>query len=100
MHRDEIARIEIDALGRLLVFPAVAEFPLIYREAMEVGWDPALRCLFSPKPREWTYANWFGQLISATAQQGWQLAVTPSTAWVNVEPQHAAAIRTLAGTAR
>ena len=36
---DRIVEIEIDDQRRLCVTPATAAFPLIYREAMDVGWD-------------------------------------------------------------
>ena len=66
--------------GRLLVRPKVCTFPYIYRAAMEVGWDPDNRALFSPKPREWSYLRWFQQIVAAAADEyGVRLVVTPYT---------------------
>jgi hypothetical protein len=59
MQTDTIEAIGIDESGSLWVKPAVATFPHIYREAMEVYWDAERLCLYSPEPREWSYAAWF-----------------------------------------
>ena len=45
MTEEPIAEVRIDREGRLCVTPRSAEFPLIYREAMEVAWDDATRSL-------------------------------------------------------
>jgi hypothetical protein len=82
---DEITSIEVDADGKLCVKPKSREFELIYRAGMEVGWDPARRCLFSPLPREWTYPRWFDQILAAAADEhGVRLHLTAHTAWINV----------------
>ena len=85
MTRDDIAHVEIDAAGRLHVVPRTQAFPYIWREAMEVAWDPERNSLRSPKPREWSYAQWYVQLLEAARQQGVHLAPTASTAWGNVD---------------
>jgi hypothetical protein len=81
---DSIAAVGIDAEGRLFVRPASARFPQIYREAMEVHWDAASRQLYSPRPHEWTYPRWFQQIVHAAAEQGWELRLMPSTAWIDI----------------
>lgn len=85
MQQDRIAEISVDREGRLCVRPESAQFPHIYREAMEVDWDPAARCLISPTPREWTYARWFQQILAAAGQQGFALVVDDSTTWTNAD---------------
>jgi hypothetical protein len=86
MDRDLIARVEIDGEGRLHVVPTNQEFPLIYRAGMEVSWDQNLRSLHSPKPRDWSYTRWFGQILAAAAQEyGYELYVTHDTTWVNID---------------
>ena len=86
MERDTIAVVEIDEAGQLHVVPSNHSFPYIYREGMEVGWDPERRSLHSPRPREWSYARWYEQILAAAREQGWDLSATASTRWVNVEP--------------
>jgi hypothetical protein len=58
----------------------------MYREAMEVGWDPARRSLFSPPPREWSYGRWLQQILAAAREQGCELVVDVRTQWVNIDP--------------
>lgn len=85
MIRDEITEVEIDSEGRLRIRPLKENLPHIWRAAMEVHWDPASRTLYSPQPREWTYATWFQRLIAAAADEcGVQLSLSPSTQWSNV----------------
>jgi hypothetical protein len=82
---DEIVEVRIDADGKLLVRPQVRTFPYIYRAAMQVGWDPDNRTLFSPKPREWSYLQWFRQIVAAASDEyGVRLVITPQTAWSDV----------------
>jgi hypothetical protein len=84
MVKDEVASIAIDDQGRLRVSPLSASFPYIYREAMEVGWDASGKFLFSPSPREWSYGQWFQQIVAATKEQGYELVLSAATAWENV----------------
>ena len=81
---DTIRQVEIDAGGRLLVTPDSVRFPYIYREAMEVHWDDAGAFLFAPTPREWSYADWFRQMLYAARTQGHDLLVSERTRWINV----------------
>lgn len=85
MAQETIAEVGIDEVGRLYVRPTSTSFDFFYRAAMEVNWDAATRRLFSPKPREWTYLDWFKQIIAAAADEyGTALRVTPDTAWTNI----------------
>ena len=85
MKQDSIAELEIDASGRLYVVPTDREFPHIYREAMEVHWDPVRRALYAPAPRVWSYARWFQQILDAAREQGCELQLAPSTEWSNID---------------
>ena len=87
MRRDTIARIEIDADGRLHVAPSTETFPYIYREAMEVHWDPGRSTLYGPPPREWSRARWLRQILDAAREQSCDLLVTHETEWVGVGPE-------------
>jgi len=73
MRADEIEAVGIEGNGSLWVKPATSTFPFIYREAMEVHWDDERRCLYSPKPREWSYLRWFRQIRDAARDQGTEL---------------------------
>ncbi len=85
MIEDAIEKVEIREDGRLFVKPTSQAFPYIYRAALEVGWDPAERSLFSPKPREWTYPMWFGHILAAASTEyGVNLSLTSNTEWINV----------------
>ena len=86
MRQDEIARVEIDANGRLHVVPLSCSLPFVWREAMEVHWDPKRRSLYAPPPREWSRARWLRQIVDAARTQGIELVVTEETKWVGVDP--------------
>jgi len=81
---DTIKEIGIDESGRLCVAPSSETFAFIYREALEVGWEPNGCFLYSPKPREWTYTQWFQQIVSAARVQGCVLKIGLTTNWRNV----------------
>ena len=85
MERDTISELEIDAIGKLYVVPTDRGFPFIYREAMEVHWDPDRRALYAPAPREWSYARWFRQILDAAREQGCELRLASSTKWSNID---------------
>jgi hypothetical protein len=87
MTTDSIAEVGIDEQERLYVRPSTATFPYIYREAVEVHWDPNRHYVHSPKPREWTYLQWFQHIIDAAALQSCELRLTPSTIWINIAPE-------------
>ena len=97
MKRDAIVKVEIDEAGRLHVVPASQEFPYIYREAMEVHWDPDRRSLHSPVPRDWSLVQWFQQILLAAKEQGCELLLSPSTHWFNVAPDLQSQFSPLAG---
>ena len=80
MNTDSVKRVEIDEAGRLLVFPCTHTFPLIYREGVEVHWDESLRALYSPTPREWSYARWFRHILDTAGT----LQLAKQTEWRNV----------------
>lgn len=81
---DQIDEIGIDGKGRLYVKPATSKFPFIYREAMEVHWDNELNCLFGSKPRDWSYLDWYHQILKAASEQGCNLKMSSSVKWINV----------------
>ena len=93
MRTDTIEAVGIDKGGSLWVKPATAALPHIYREAMEVNWDAERRCLYSPKPREWSYTAWFCQIICAAHYQGVNLELAQTTSWSGTTPELQQAIK-------
>lgn len=89
---DTIKKVGIDEDGRLWVEPMREQFPFIYREAMDVSWDLAKKRLYSPRPREWTYANWFERIRKAAREQGVDLVLDYSTTWLGVDDNLRAAL--------
>ena len=85
MEIDEISEIGIDKNERLYIKPSKSSFPMIYREAMEIGWDKGGGFLFSPKSRKWGYSDWYQQIIKGASSQGTSLRLSNSTMWVNVD---------------
>ena len=98
MDIDEIKEISIDSAGRLLIYPSTHSFPYIYREAMEVHWESAVKALHSPVPREWSYPRWFQQISAAAKEQGCTLVLSESTHWHNVPAEVKASIQAVAGS--
>lgn len=85
MEIDNIIEIKIDNQGRLVIKPEKKEFNYIYRAAMEVNWDDKNKFLYSPKPREWGYLNWYQQILKATfSEYKCKLIITDKTSWINI----------------
>jgi hypothetical protein len=85
MRIDIIKEIGIDDLGRLFITPEKERFTLIYRSAAEVHWDDSKSFLYSPKPREWTYLDWFNHIISVVkTDYGVDLYLTKNTLWIDI----------------
>lgn len=83
---DEIIEVGIDKNEQLFVRPKRERFTLIYRTATEVHWDEKELFLFSPKPREWNYFDWYRHIIEvANKECNIKLILTHRTIWTNVE---------------
>ena len=87
MKADPITQIGIDTQGRLFIKPASLTYPMIYREANGVQWNPQENQLFSDKPREWSYLDWFKQIINTADPEGIDLEITNQTEWINIPEQ-------------
>jgi hypothetical protein len=94
MRTDAIEAVGVEDDGSLWVKPATTTFPYIYREAMEVHWDAKRLRLYSPKPREWSYVDWFRQIRNAAREQGVRLTLEQTTSWLNVDADLQQAITT------
>lgn len=84
MEHDEIIEIGIDSNERLYLVPSSKEFPFIYREAKEVSWHPERKCLYSPKPKEWSYAHWYTHILNAVKEQSCILSISKNVKWVAI----------------
>jgi hypothetical protein len=83
--QDEIIEVGIDKNERLFIRPKNERFTLIYRTATEVHWDEKELFLYSPKPREWNYYDWFKHIIdAANLECNCKLILTHRTIWTNI----------------
>lgn len=87
MEHDQIIEVGIDSKERLYVKPAKMKSPYMYREAVEVNWSESNSCLYSPKPRSWTYLEWYIHILGAAKLQACELHLTDKTIWNNVSTQ-------------
>jgi hypothetical protein len=81
---DNIKEIRIDGSGRLCIMPEREIFSLVYRTTMEVHWDQKELFLYSPKPREWLYFDWYLQILAAAKECNCELHLTDNTSWVDI----------------
>jgi hypothetical protein len=88
MKTDQIAEIGIDEQERLYIKPSTARFDFIYRTATEVHWDASGLFLFSPKPRAWTYLDWYLHIVHVVnIDCGYQLKLSDVTIWTNISKE-------------
>ncbi|WP_316794089.1 hypothetical protein [Pedobacter frigoris] len=88
MKTDKITEIGIDGDERLYVVPEKEQFSMIWRSASEVHWNADLKCLYSPKPREWSYYQWYYHIIDVVRDEyGCKLSLDGDTKWINVPDQ-------------
>lgn len=83
METDFIDEVGIDEDGKLYLHPHSQSFPLIYREGVEVHWNPAKKHLHSPIPRIWSYPDWFSHIMSTAGS----LRLSDDTKWANISPE-------------
>ncbi len=85
MTTDKILEIGIDDKERLFIKPERVRFTLIYRTATEVHWDNSGLFLYSPKPRDWTYFDWYKHIAGVTETEcNCKLILTDNTKWTNI----------------
>jgi hypothetical protein len=83
--QDEIMEVGIDDKERLYIKPKKERFTLIYTTATEVHWDNKEFFLYSPKPKEWGYFNWFKNMTRvAEIECNCKLFLTDRTIWTNI----------------
>jgi hypothetical protein len=85
MITDNITEIGIDSDERLYIIPQNEQFSMIWRSASEVHWNTDLKYLYSPKPREWSYYQWYCHIIDVVKDEyGCALLLDGNTDWNNV----------------
>lgn len=85
MKIENIHEIGINETGQLYLRPEQERFILIWRSATEVHWNNKENFLYSPKPREWSYLDWYKQIVSVVANEyNVNLNVTDKTLWSNI----------------
>ncbi len=97
---DEIVEIGIDSNKRLFIKPRREKFTLIYRTVTEVQWDEKGKFLYSPKPRERDYIDWYKQIIRVIETAcNCKLLMTYRTTWTNISDELKKQIKTKKATA-
>jgi hypothetical protein len=72
--------------GRLAIWPDLAtkDFQRIYREACGVYWDKKRCCFQSTIPKDWSYGQWYEQILSVVKIGfGIKLHLTDQTEFVS-----------------
>jgi hypothetical protein len=87
METDKITEIGIDTTERLYIKPENVKFTLIYRTATEVHWDNEGLFLYSPKPKDWSYLQWFKHIINVAEDCNCKLIITENTKWKNISDE-------------
>jgi hypothetical protein len=88
MTEDNILEISIDDEARLRVYPSTATYDFIYRAACEVNWNKEGKFLYSPQPREWSYFDWYTQIVSVVkSEYGNLLIINNNTVWNKVSEE-------------
>ena len=85
MKKDRIKEVGINEDKQLYIVPENAKFQMIYRTATEVHWNQEKEFLYSPKPREWNYFQWYKHIIEVIRNEAsYNLLLTDDTKWENV----------------
>jgi hypothetical protein len=88
MRTDNIIEVGIDRLERLYIKPKEERFTLIYRTATEVHWDNKDYFLYSPKPKDWSYLDWYKHIIKVIETEcDCRLNLIEDTVWKNINEE-------------
>ncbi|RVU02384.1 hypothetical protein EOD41_00130 [Mucilaginibacter limnophilus] len=86
MDIDHIEAIGINEQGQLYVKPCKKQFTLIWRSATQVHWNDTGSYLYSPKPTEWSYMDWYKHIVTVIADEyNCKLLVVNDTLWYSVD---------------
>jgi len=86
MREELISKITLDDTGRLLLKPSETAFDDLHMAgAWGFRWDAPTGSLAIPIPREWSYCDWFGHVVTIIGREyGVHLKVGPHTEWTSV----------------
>jgi hypothetical protein len=85
MRYDNINEITIDDKGRLRIYPEKERFNGIYRLTKEVSWNNEESFLYSQKPIEWSYLDWYNHICTVLKEDSnCELKITEATIWNNI----------------
>jgi len=88
MDIDHIEAIGINEQRQLYIKPCTKQFTLIWRSATQVHWNDKERYIYSPKPTEWSYMDWYKHLVMVIANEyNCKLIVVDDTLWHNVNDE-------------
>lgn len=85
-----IAEVAIDETGALHIKPTTPDpfFEYVYRAGTQISWRPGAGSFATPPPQEWSYWQWFDQVIRAVdGELGVQLILGPTTRWDGVSSE-------------
>lgn len=84
----EITNVKILPTNELSVTPVSDSndnFQFIYRAATGVTWNDDEQCFMSPAPKEWSYFDWYKNIIATVfSEMGINLIITPQTKWEDI----------------
>jgi hypothetical protein len=88
MKADIIVEIGINDSGQLYIKPQNEQFTMIWRSATEVNWNEKENYLYSPKPGEWSYLDWYKHIVAVVRDEcNIQLHISVSTVFVNLNDE-------------
>lgn len=83
--KDKILEVGIGKDARLYVRPESENFSFIYRAGCEVNWDESQNILWASKRGDWSYAQWFSQILGAVkTEYGIILQLDANVKWTNI----------------
>ena len=93
-----VAEIEIDQHGRLLVLPAGIDpgRQFIYRTASGIRWEESSNAFVAAAPENWEHGKFLAHLLhEVRGELGESLRITDQTRWVNLAPEIRRALSTI-----
>jgi hypothetical protein len=85
MNEDHILEIGINSSDQLYIKPEKERFTMIWRSATEVHWHDKENFLYSPKPREWSYLDWYKHIVSVIQDEyKCLLKANTNTVWTHI----------------
>lgn len=85
MKKDKILYIKINKEGQMHIKPESSEFHMIYRSASGVHWNNDSKTLYTAKPKDWSYFDWYKHIMAIAQGDNYcKLEITAETEWINI----------------